>query len=177
MIFILIFPIILVVFSILLTKAAGPFWQYADPSYIYLLNSINLVKGLPSAYVDHPGALLQLLGQVVISILNLGRPVTQTVSHVLTNPEFYLQAINIVLLILIPISSILLGVAVFRKTKDVTAVLLSQWPNIFLLTLRAQAFNAPMIHAIFGNVDDEPVLLIILGYFLKRSSDHTCFLK
>ena len=98
---IVILPAIVLFFSFLLKSAVGPFWQYADPSYIFLLNSVNLVKGLPSAFFDQPGVPLQILGQVIILALNIGHSTVATVHQVLIDPEYYLNNINIILTLLI----------------------------------------------------------------------------
>jgi len=158
---IFILPAVAIVFSLLLKAAAGPFWQYADPSYIYLLNSLNLVKGIPSAFFDQPGVPLQSLGQLIIMILNTGHSATSTIDQVLMDPEFYLNAINIVLLALIPLTSILLGAYTYFKTKDCLAVFLSQLPNVILLTLRT-SLDHPTVYA---TVNAEPLLLSVTNLF------------
>jgi len=154
-------PAVVLIFSFRLKFAAGPFWQYADPSYIFLLNSVNLVKGIPAAFFDQPGVPLQSLGQAVILFLNIGHSSADAVKSVLVNPEYYLNIIDIVLLLLIFLTSILLGAYTFRKTNDIAAVFLSQLPNVLLLTLRSNQ-NHPWVYA---TVNAEPLLLCITNLF------------
>ncbi|MDE2028073.1 MAG: hypothetical protein KGK03_06520 [Candidatus Omnitrophica bacterium] len=160
--FIFLLPAIVIALSFWLKSALGPFWQYADDSYIYLLNSVNLVKGLPSVLCTQPGVPVQVLGQLVILMFNMGHTMTETVRQVLLNPEYYLNAINAVLLLLIALTSVLLGHYVYRKTGDVVAVLLSQLPNVFLLTLRLKLNDHPCA---FDNVNAQPMLIAVTNIF------------
>jgi hypothetical protein len=56
----------------LLFKSIGiPFWQYADPCYIYLINALHFLQGLPQTEIEHPGSTLQLLISGVIAVTHL----------------------------------------------------------------------------------------------------------
>src|SRR5512143_2465571 len=43
----------------------SPFYEYYDPEFAYLMNSLEVFKGEPYAYVDHPGTPLEVIGSVI----------------------------------------------------------------------------------------------------------------
>ena len=95
--FIFILPLIILISSFLLRSASGPFWQYADPSYIYLLNGLTIFQGHPPFDVRHPGTPLQIIIAIMIWIFNLGRPTHEAVTQVLIDPELFLFAVYVLL--------------------------------------------------------------------------------
>src|ERR1700689_1427704 len=81
--------------SIILTNSHGPYYlrNNFDPEYIYLLNSLSLLKFHTPAHTDHPGTTLQLLGAGLVWLQWLGRSLLiqrQPLSDsVLSHPEEY----------------------------------------------------------------------------------------
>ncbi len=160
--FVFIIPCVVALLSFLLRSAAGPFWQYADPCYVYLFNGIHILKGISITHIDHPGTPLQLLYACVISVLNLGRPITDTVHNVLLNPEYYLHAIHIVLVLGVFLTSSALAAYIFYKTRNKIAAILSQIPGLFLLTIKSLDSNLATL-PISANISCEPLLISIIN--------------
>ena len=98
--FIFVIPTFILILSVLLKLAAGPFWQYSDPCYIYLFNALNMVKGVAPTHIDHPGTPLQLLILFIIWFVNIGHSTQEVLNKVLTNPDFYLSLTYILLTLL-----------------------------------------------------------------------------
>ena len=99
----MVIPALLLVLSILLVEAHGPYHLAAnfDPEYCYLFNSLNILNFHFPAHTDHPGTTLQVFGAAVMlvrwamhGVISGWRPLTESV---LTNPEDYLHSINLAL--------------------------------------------------------------------------------
>ena len=70
-----------------------------DPSYMYLMNGLNLVKGKPPGHVDNPGTTLQGVAAIGIGVTYLFSGKSANIEQdVITNPEKYLDAIHAILL-------------------------------------------------------------------------------
>jgi hypothetical protein len=147
-------------------RASGPYWLATnfDPAYLYLINGLHIFKGIPLNDASHPGTPLQLLCCAVCGLFNIGRPMEETVMRVLTNPEFYLRAVFVVLTLFVLITSIGLGWYVFRKTNDKCAALLSQLPLLSFLVMKSWESRQPVL-PVMANVDPEPMLVGILNLF------------
>ena len=131
-----ILPFFVLAESLLIRLAAGPHWLYTneDPSYQYLVNGVRIIKGFVPNDIVHPGTSLQLLVSGVCWMLNLGRSASDVAMKVFVAPEFYLQAVYVILSIFYFLASIALAVYVFQKTNDRLAAFLSQLPSLGLYT-------------------------------------------
>ncbi|MBF0504439.1 MAG: hypothetical protein HQL14_04975 [Candidatus Omnitrophica bacterium] len=165
-----IIPFIVLFFSFQFKLATGPYWQFPDPSYAYLLSSLSLIKNFSTTYIDHPGTPVQILGAVVILLLNMGQSASGIIHRALLAPDFYLNAINLLMVVFVFITSSILGVYTYRQTNDKLAVLLSQLPLLGLLSLRSFSFYDYVLPVV-TNVSPEPLLISISIlfnlYFLK----------
>jgi len=177
----LIIPGIVLVYSLLLKLAAGPYWLAPnfDPAYQYLVNGVYLVKGLVPNHTDHPGTPLQILCCVVDHLFNMGCSTGDLVSHVLSAPEFYLHAVFVILTLLFFVTSIALAVYVYHQTGDRLAALLTQLPALSFLVLRSWETTDPILPVV-ANVFPETLLLsvlnlfnscLLMNYFAKTSKD------
>ncbi|MBK7157851.1 MAG: hypothetical protein IPH77_04655 [Ignavibacteria bacterium] len=92
-------PVILFITAHILKVVQGPYYlNFYDPSYVYLINSLNLAQlsGYGVGFIDHPGIPLQVFGAIVIKSFHFIDNVNQDlVNDVLTRPESYLNFINI----------------------------------------------------------------------------------
>lgn len=167
-----IIPFIVMGLSIKLKSATGPYWLgvNSDPSYIYLMNSLYIVDHITPIFTDHPGTTLQILGAVVIKALHLNAGTGEIAGHVFDNPEYYLNAIHVVLLSIYFIS--LTGVAyyAFRKTKDILFALLLQTPSFLYLTLKSYG-GSHYVLPIIANINAGTLLLTIGNLYVM------CLLK
>ena len=162
--FLFILPTIAATISLLLRTTAGDFWQYADPTYLYLFNALHMVKGLDPTYIDNPGTTLQMFMLFVIRLINLGQSAEETLRRVLSNPEFYLQTIYSSLVLCSMLSSVFLGGYVYKKTNDKIAAVLSQLPWLSFFFLRACESNFPFLPVI-TNLGAESFLVVIINLF------------
>jgi hypothetical protein len=151
----LILPLLLVLVSLYLNNARGPYWlgTNSDPEYVYLLNSLNLAMMKGVGHIDHPGTPVQVLGAVVLRVVNVFSGEEGGVqADVLARPEFYLSAVNTALLVLNVLTLIVLGVVTYRLSGSLAAGL---W-------LQAAPFLSPVLLQ-FGltRVSPEPMLFFV----------------
>ena len=85
------------------SKIRGPFFlgSSSDPAYAYLFNALSVSQGLPVGHIDHPGTPVQSLGAIVINCINFINHKPDVISEVLKNPEYFLNSIFIIILILL----------------------------------------------------------------------------
>jgi hypothetical protein len=124
----LILPVFLVFLSNLFTDIYAPYYlnYHHDPSYVYLLNSLNLATGNFTGHVEHPGTPLHAIGTVVIKIYHVFFGKTDLLTDVLTRPELYLRAINFSVLILNSFVLSILGLSIFRIYNNIYAAMFMQ---------------------------------------------------
>ena len=169
----LILPLVLVVTSVFLNRARGPYWLGGnlDPEYVYLLNAANLAGLKGVGHIDHPGTPVQVLGAVTIRVLyffNFSATVDMQ-TDVMQRPEYYLNAINRVLIALEAIMLFLLGLATFRFSG-------SLWPALWLQS--APFFSITVLQFGLTRVTPEPFLFFsslamvtLLIVFLHKSNE------
>jgi hypothetical protein len=69
-----------------------PYYANYDPEFPYLMNSLEVFKGKPYAYVDHPGAPLEVIGSAIYAATYpvLGRTPDAFIRYQLENPGLFL---------------------------------------------------------------------------------------
>lgn len=133
--FLLIVPIFIVLLANIIRTSQGPYYQafILDPSYAYVLNSLNIVNGEMPGHTDHPGTTVQLLGGLVLKIHSLvgefkGEKTNITIK-VLQNPERYIAEISKVLVCIIGITIFIFGLQVYLATNHLgLAIILQAFP-------------------------------------------------
>jgi hypothetical protein len=118
----------------------------SDPSYVYLINSVNLAYGRVPGHVDHPGTILQYCGAFILRIAYLIDGKENTLAEdVLTYPEKYLDIISFSVIFLNAFISLLIGWLAYRYTQRIwLGIYLQITPFLFLHLL---AFNVPRVAA------------------------------
>lgn len=128
--FLLILPILLFITAHILKNAQGPYYlNFYDPSYVYLINSLNLAQlnGYGVSHFDHPGTPVQVIGAILITVYHsINSENIDLVSDVLLRPEVYLQMINRILVILNCTGLFLLGFLTYKNSKNIYLSLLIQ---------------------------------------------------
>lgn len=149
----LILPVLLAITAVYLNNARGPFWLGAnhDPEYVYLLNSLNLAQGGEIGHIDHPGTPVQMLGAVTIRVVHaVNAPADIDLqTDVLKRPEFYLNAIDAVLVTLNALMLLALGFFAYRYT-------LSIWISLWLQA--APFLSITALNFGLTRVNPEPLL-------------------
>jgi hypothetical protein len=130
----------------------GPFWfsYNADPSYYYLMNSLNIAMIKPPFDISHPGTTVQILGAVVLKLQHMALSANDLETIVLGNPEYYLSAINIVITILNALLLFTVGSIVCYLTKNIWTAMLIQCTPFYSMTILTHGMN---------KVGPEPLLL------------------
>ncbi len=156
--FLFIVPVIMVVLYILLFNAKGYYYYgyNSDPEYAYLLNSLSIVNGLTPGHTDHPGTTLQMLGAAVIKLANLSKSNDEINTIVISNPEHYLNLINITMFIIFICTTITLGVIGYLFLNDILLAVILQLSSFVSFT----AFRE------LSRVTPETLLLSICTIFL-----------
>lgn len=122
-IILIILPFFFILFSLLLRKTEGPYYNsLADPSYAYLINSLSLAQmnGSHIGHVDHPGTPLQITGAVTVKLLyTFSREKEDISEDVLYRPEVYITAIDYTLILLDAIGLYIMGLIIFSVKKNI----------------------------------------------------------
>ncbi len=153
-----IIPVILFIFSFSLRKAQGEYFLNGlyDPSYPYLIGSLNLAQLSGTFLIEHPGIPVQVIGAVVIRIcyLFIGKN-SDIAADVLSNPELYLNAINLTLILINCIFIFLMGIILYKYIKNVyiciflqTTPLVSGTIYYRLSSVSTEIFLIPVIIAL-----------------------------
>jgi hypothetical protein len=135
----LVLPMMMALTAVLLKDARGPYWlgSNSDPEYVYLLNAANLAGLKGVGHIDHPGTPVQVLGAVTIRVVHFFNFSAETDWHtdVLQRPEYYLKAINIVLIVLNVLMLLTLGMFTYFLAKNIWLSLWLQFSPFFSITL------------------------------------------
>ncbi len=102
------------------------------------MNSLNLAQfdGLGVGHIDHPGTPVQTVGAFVIKILyTINGEKNDIVTDVLSRPEYYLGSINFVFILMTGLSLFILGLASFKKLKNIYCAVLLQFTPFYPSTV------------------------------------------
>jgi len=120
------------------TVAVRPLWMggSVDPTYAYILNALLVAEGRPPAQATHPGTPLQVMGASVLHAAHaLSGSALNLRQHVLTDPEYFVDAWRWVLVVLVALASVALGRSALHlsgsmlcATAAQAAPLASVWP-------------------------------------------------
>ena len=105
-------PIVLFWAFVHFYKPISPFFEAYDPEFAYLMNSLEVFKGHPYVYVDHPGTPVEVLGTVIYALIYpfLHLTPSQFIVYNLENPGPFLNVGHAVL----TLASIACAVVFFR---------------------------------------------------------------
>ncbi len=119
----LVVPVLVIFAAFHLNKISGPYWLNAnlDPSYVYLMNALNVSNLHRPLHTDHPGTPVQVAGGVIIRLLNLTSDKDSTSRSVISNPERYLHIINNTLIILYAMCLLLAGYVALLVWQNILA--------------------------------------------------------
>jgi len=135
----LVLPVVMALTALFLNDARGPYWlgSNSDPEYVYLLNAANLAGLKGVGHIDHPGTPVQVLGAVTIKIVHFFNFSSETDwrTDVLQRPEYYLKAINIVILVLNILMLLTLGMFTYFLTDNLWLSFWLQLSPFFSITL------------------------------------------
>ncbi|MBU0467539.1 MAG: hypothetical protein KJ736_00575, partial [Candidatus Omnitrophica bacterium] len=149
------------VLALMMKKATGPYWlgPNSDPAYQYLINSLHVLEAKTPSHFEHPGTTLQILGAIVFKSFHLLDDNTTIIKAVLTNPEIYLRAIF--LSMLIPFILILIGIGLYSysKSKSILFACLIQSTGLVF----CKFYNIHIIMPPIVNISPE-MLIIVASY-------------
>ncbi len=132
-------PALLLASVFWLRSASTPYWLAGnlDPSYSYLLNSLNVANLHHPYHTDHPGTPVQVFGAVVVRALDPLADEDERARAVFKDPERYASAINDALIIFSALSLFVSGWLAYRATRSIACGVLFQLaPFVSLTTLQ-----------------------------------------
>jgi len=151
-----------------------------DPEYAYLYNGLNIARlNFHLGHIDHPGTPVQMTVAFTIRVVHLFSGQGLLSDDVMKNPEKYLLASNLVLIILITVALFVLGYFVERITKNLALS--------FLIQL--SPFSSYIVMVALGRVTPEPMLLVAVILLIamsfiylysnneQKQTKHTLFLE
>ena len=171
-------PLLFAALSVWMTGVRGPYdlGLNLDPEYQYLLNMVSLATGSPSAYVDHPGTPLQIIGAGVV----LARWLVTAPWHgfapladvVLGNSVLYLRTVNVVLVLLLVVVAFFAGRRVYHCSGSLGATLALQiTPLVYLTAVEALPRVAPeLVEVIVGLALAIPLAPLLVGDAPERAA-------
>lgn len=121
-------PMALLLNGLLLRQANQEFSLFAiDPEFSYMYSGVLLGKGIINLFMDHPGTPLIVLAAIVTRIVHLFRPGLPYDEDVLTNPDFYLSALNISLILVVVLIVFITSLWIYRRTENLPAAVFLQF--------------------------------------------------
>lgn len=118
----IILPTLLFFTGSLLKYAQGPYYfNLSDPSYVYLINALNLAQlsGYVIGHFDHPGTPVQVIAAFIIKIYYLiTKENADIVKDVFSRPESYLFLINKFFVLINSIALFFLGLFTYKISKN-----------------------------------------------------------
>ena len=161
----LLLPVCFIIFSLSLRSAEGPYYNgLADPSYVYLINSLSLAQmnGYNIGHVDHPGTPLQITGAVVVKIFyTFSNGKNNIAEDVLARPEVYMNAIDFALIILNAAGLFIMGLIIYNVRKNYfTAMFFQTVPFVSVNMLEVFSLVKPENFAFF-------IIVILLALMVK----------
>lgn len=159
MLLLVILPVVLFTISVFFKSSKGEFYigRYYDPSYAYLINSLNTVNGQSIGHFDHPGTPVQIIGAATLYFQKSGMSESEFTKLVFSDPERFLSVINMAFIVMISLSLFIFGYIVFvRSGNIITAMLLQLAP-----------FSSVTIFYNMTNVSPEPMIIFSMLIFLS----------
>lgn len=134
--------------------------KYAnDPEYIYLVNAVAICDGKSVGHIDNPGTTVMQIGAATIAVKHLfSNPENDSiVQHVFKEPNQFVDAIRLVILILNSLVLLVLGWVAIKKTASIWVALL----------LQASTFiTANTLDHVWTKMSPEPVLFLVTTLFV-----------
>ncbi len=123
-----IFPVLLLLVAFEVRAARGPHWlsENLDPTYPYLLNSLNIANLHRPFHTDHPGTPVQTAGGIFIYLSNPFLGEQGRAREVLGNPEHYARRISSLFIFLYALALAASGFIVFAAARSTALALLFQ---------------------------------------------------
>ncbi|MFZ1321314.1 MAG: hypothetical protein WAT71_07130 [Ignavibacteria bacterium] len=168
----LILPVSVIFISLYLKHSIGEYFLYRDPSYVYLLNSLNLsqLSGYGVGHIDHPGTTLQIIGAITIKFFYAIQSQSgDIVNEVISRPEFYLGRINSVIVVMISATLFILGITVYKISGNIYTALFLQLTPLSSATIYYDLINiSPEILIIFTTL---LLIAFIIFYLCKDEKE------
>ncbi len=171
LLFLLMLPVLLAVVAFSVRTASGPYWysENLDPSYPYLLNSLNISNLHRPYHIAHPGTPIQTIGAVIIRAWNPAADERTRAREVLSNSEAYLRLINNVFIILGAVCLLGSGFVVFRISGDIlSALVIQSAPFLSPTTMQGLFGVRPEPFLVSLSVVFSAVILLTLKFEARR---------
>lgn len=145
-------PICVYLVVVPLREAWGHYYYalHSDPSYLYLINGLNIATLKPSAHVDNPGTTTQVFSALVLKVSSLINGTEDLQKDIILQPDKYIILINRALFLVCLLFLFLFGVFAFEFTG-------SLWFSLFLQTV---PFYSWQLMRIFLKVSPEMMIFI-----------------
>jgi hypothetical protein len=122
-------PAVYVATTAWVAQEVRPLWMggSVDPTYAYVLNALLVAEGRPPAQATHPGTPLQMMGGAVLHAAHAlsGSPLNLR-QHVLTDPEYFVDAWRWVLVGVVALASVAQGRAARQLSGSLLCAMAAQ---------------------------------------------------
>jgi hypothetical protein len=165
----LILPVIYLLLSIMQYNEIGFFHLFStEPGYAYMLNGLNITQLTSPWMVEHPGTPLEVLAAVTIWISHFFRE-DPLVTDLMKNPEFYLNAIITVLIILDTLVLFMMGLFIYIYSKDILTSIFFQLTPFIAWIILSFACLIMVEHLVI--IFMMCLIIIIFIYLQNKGSD------
>ena len=121
-------PVVLIFIGINLRLANQNYSMFnIDPEFSLLFSGIALGHGSINLFIDQPGTPVIVFAAIIMRIIHLFRPSSSFTQDVLQNPDFYLNALNISMIVFITLIIFFAGWCIYRKTGNLPAAIFIQF--------------------------------------------------
>jgi hypothetical protein len=130
-------PLLMILVTFQVQRAGGPYWLRSnlDPTYPYLLNSLNVANGHRPFLTEHPGTPVEVVGGVIIRALNGVTSERATAEKVIASPEYYIGFLNKVFIIFYALCLLVSGYVAFSVTQDILSAIAVQASPLISTTI------------------------------------------
>lgn len=151
----LVLPALFLSVELMLRGHALPYWLWynLDPSYLYLINGMYVLEGVPPGHVDHPGTPVQALAALVVWASGAGSP-GGIGDLAFARAEELLTRISTVILVADAGGLFVLGWTAWRRLGALTPALFAEATPFFTML------------ALKHGVEVKPEPLLLLGVAL-----------
>jgi len=168
----MILPVILLFTAVVLHYASGPYWisYNSDPAYLYFVKFLATTQSKETLTTGNPGTTLQMIGAATIKIVHaLGFSKKESLEFaVLRNPEFYLTAVNGVLVFLNVLMLFIVGFVTVKLTENIWLGLLLQFSPFFSNVALCRGLISVSPETLFLFLNLLLILVLVLMIFSKN---------
>lgn len=172
LLWLLLIPFAVLVYAIRLPGFFAPSAVFeADPSYFFLMNSLNIVMGHPVWYINQPGTTVETIGAVTIRVVHGIVGSGDIVTDVIQRPGMYVTAFYLVLMMPYVVALMALGIVAWRYTGKLGDAVAIQATPFLLGFVAAPSVGRDRLVPLSSECLVVTVVAVLISLVLRWSGD------